>query len=88
MEAGGAAPAGSGESGDTRREARARHLAALEEVGQEVAAFGRALARLEAQSSRLGQSWARLERGVAQVGLLESAVYDAHVQRDAGATGP
>jgi hypothetical protein len=54
-----------------------------------VAAFGRALARLEAQSARLGQSWARLERGVAQVGLLESAVYDVHVQRGAGAAaGP
>lgn len=68
--------------------ARARHLAALDAVGQEVAAFGRALARLEAQSARLGQSWARLERGVAQVGLLESAVYDVHVQREAGAAGP
>jgi hypothetical protein len=84
MEAGAAAG-----SGDARSAARARHLAALDAVGQEVAAFGRALARLEAQSARLGQSWARLERGVAQVGLLESAVYDVHVQRGAGAAaGP
>jgi hypothetical protein len=64
--------------------ARARHLSALDSVGREVEAFSKALARLEAQTSRLGQQWARLERGVAQVGLLESAVYDAHVLREAG----